>query len=367
METAYFIILAIIFVPILWYGVLLLFSSKKESISHPIYRGNVSIILASYNEENTIESKVLQLTEECKKLVAQYEIIVISDGSDDDTNSILQRLAKQYEIQYYVLPKRMGKASALNHGISKSKYPVLVFSDSRQVISENSLPNLLKHFSDTEIGAVSSMLIHEGQNSFIRKTINRLKTIESQIGSTVGVYGALYAVRKNCLSKLPPNTILDDLVISLFVLDKGKRVIMEPRAIVCDININHYYSKKRILRMASGLIQTLRENRKVLIRLSVNKLLFLYVQKYAKLSVSVSVIILTLLAFSSNRVLIFHLVTFGSLAMLLAIVNVRGLINLLRIFGIFIASVGSIKNHNTHLWEKDLPLPTKPKLHQNAL
>ena len=226
MAVTYFIILSLIFVPILWYGLLLLFSPKKELISYPRNHDDVSIILASHNEEKTIESKVLQLIDECKKLAAQYEIIVISDGSDDGTNNILHRLARKHGIQYYMLPKRMGKASALNHGISKSKYPVLVLSDSRQVISEDALPNLLRHFSDPEIGAVTSKLIHEGQKSLIRKAINKLKVIESNTGSTIGVYGALYAVRKNCLKKLPVNTIIDYLMISLFVLGKGKLFII---------------------------------------------------------------------------------------------------------------------------------------------
>ncbi|MFT5819063.1 MAG: cellulose synthase/poly-beta-1,6-N-acetylglucosamine synthase-like glycosyltransferase [Crocinitomix sp.] len=353
MTPIYSIIFALMLIPIVWY-LLILFLSKKKETSKKAYQGNTSFILICHNEELTVENKVAQLVSAQQQLNGKQEIIVISDGSTDQTNSILQSLANKYNFRHCIVPKRMGKAYALNLGISLSKYPILIVSDARQEISKDAIPHLLQPFNDPEIGATSSRIIHQGQASVIRKSINQLKTMESDTGSTIGVYGGLYAVRKECLQNLPINTILDDLLISLYVLNSEKRVIMVPEVIIYDISIQKYCTKTRILRVTCGLIRLPFQNINVFRKLSARQILYLYVQKYAKLLTPLFFILLTVIAlFSSTEILIFHVLFFSTEILLFAILNRKVLMRLLRIFGICIFSVGSIKKYNTHLWEKN--------------
>jgi cellulose synthase/poly-beta-1,6-N-acetylglucosamine synthase-like glycosyltransferase len=53
---------------------------------------------------------------------------------------------------------------------------------------------------------------------------------ESDIGSMVGVDGALYAIRRSLFVSPPPDTILDDMAIPMGVIRAGYRVVFEPAA-----------------------------------------------------------------------------------------------------------------------------------------
>jgi hypothetical protein len=57
---------------------------------------------------------------------------------------------------------------------------------------------------------------------------------ESKGGSTVGATGALYAVKRNLVPRLPTGLILDDVFIPMEVARRGERVIFEPRALAWD-------------------------------------------------------------------------------------------------------------------------------------
>ena len=354
MEILYYIILTLLFVPVLTYTLVLLLSPDVETVKSGYPNFDVSIIVACFNEENYILRKINELIRECKQLSGKYEIIVISDGSIDNTNSVLKQFSDKGLIISHFFPERKGKASVLNYGIKLARYPIIACSDSRQEISIGALNKLLKHFANPQIGAVSSRLIHKGQNSLIRSTINKLKLLESNTGSTIGVYGGLYAVRKDCLNILPENTILDDLLISLFVLAKGNRVILEPLAAIYEIKINQFYSKKRIYRIICGLVQILNENWRLISCLPKKYLLFLFVQKYYKLCVPVLLIALSILAFSNQYIFALHFIIICFSLLVLAIFNFSSLINLIRFLGITIKSIRSIKKYNTNLWGKNI-------------
>jgi cellulose synthase/poly-beta-1,6-N-acetylglucosamine synthase-like glycosyltransferase len=61
-----------------------------------------------------------------------------------------------------------------------------------------------------------------------------IRQAESQSGSTIGVTGALYAMRRELFQPLPPGTVLDDVLIPMRIAAKGKRVVFESRALAWD-------------------------------------------------------------------------------------------------------------------------------------
>jgi cellulose synthase/poly-beta-1,6-N-acetylglucosamine synthase-like glycosyltransferase len=65
----------------------------------------------------------------------------------------------------------------------------------------------------------------------IEKLVRRL---ESESGSVVGVTGALYAIRRELYTEIPPGTILDDVFVPMHVARMGKRVVFQPTAIARD-------------------------------------------------------------------------------------------------------------------------------------
>lgn len=84
-----------------------------------------SIIICTYNEEKTIAEVLIAIC----KLNPDCEIIVVDDGSTDNTEHILKELTKGYSFRYERLMKNMGKSWAMAHGVELSKNDVIVFFD----------------------------------------------------------------------------------------------------------------------------------------------------------------------------------------------------------------------------------------------
>ena len=90
----------------------------------------ISIIIPFYNEEKNLSELVRKLLQECKKLEESYELILVNDGSDDNSLSELSKQANNQErIKILSHRKRFGKGKALLTGFNKSKGDIIVFMD----------------------------------------------------------------------------------------------------------------------------------------------------------------------------------------------------------------------------------------------
>jgi poly-beta-1,6-N-acetyl-D-glucosamine synthase len=241
---------------------------RARSWPLPIRRGNIfpsiSIILAARNEERNLPLKLANLASLVypEELV---EIVVVSDGSTDETNRILStwEATNRHAV---ILPEHVGKAAALNEGMNQSHGEIVVFTDVRQRISPNALKNLVMPFADPSIGCVSGELMlakdsarssSDGVGLYWRLEKN-IRLWEAQAGSTIGATGALYAVRKSLLSSIPMGTILDDVYIPLQIARLGYRVIFEPQAVAWDdLRPNAKQEFQRKLRTLFGNYQLL--------------------------------------------------------------------------------------------------------------
>jgi poly-beta-1,6-N-acetyl-D-glucosamine synthase len=284
-DVLFYLLLFLLISPILSYLILIPFPSSRNKPLPLIQQDSqgVSIILPCYNEERNIQRKIHEILAECTaSSLEEFELIIVSDGSTDLTNTILEQFAQDQRIHILSLKTRQGKPNALKLACVRAKFDWLIFSDARQSIQRGAFSKLLSHFSDPTIGLVGAQLEHNG-GSWIRKCINYLKVQENKTGSTVGVYGALYAIKKSCFIPVPDNTVLDDLLISLQVLRQGKRVVFEPKAIAMDMEIEQFYDQNRIVRMAYGLFQLANAHYKLILHLPWPNIAFLYFQKYFKL------------------------------------------------------------------------------------
>jgi biofilm PGA synthesis N-glycosyltransferase PgaC len=198
----------------------------------------VSILIAARNEEGRIEAKIENLRE-LNYPRNLLEIIVVSDGSTDNTVALLEKNADL--LHPLIFPSPFGKAFALNHARAKASGEILVFFDVRQIVDTNAIKALVSYFSDPNVGAVSGELV-------LRSTVpgstrglgiywkieKMVRQFESATGSVVGATGAIYAIRKDLYRDLPPNTILDDVLIPMNVARLGKRVMFCQEAIAYD-------------------------------------------------------------------------------------------------------------------------------------
>jgi cellulose synthase/poly-beta-1,6-N-acetylglucosamine synthase-like glycosyltransferase len=115
---------------------------------------------------------------------------------------------------------------------------VVVFTDARQKIEHGALRTLVSNFADPEVGCVSGELMLGDPNGaesgkgmgMYWRIEKKIREWEAASGSVVGATGAFYAARRELLTPIPPETILDDVYTPMHVVRQGKRVIFEPQA-----------------------------------------------------------------------------------------------------------------------------------------
>jgi poly-beta-1,6-N-acetyl-D-glucosamine synthase len=225
----------------------------------------ISVVMVVRNEAAILERKLSNL------LSLDYpgdrvEIIVVSDGSEDDTNQILTRHATDPRVHIILNPSARGKAASLNETIARARGELVMFTDVRQHIEPAAMKVLAKNFADSAIGCVSGELIlgdprvgetAKGMGLYWRME-KHIRELESATGSVVGATGAIYAVRRKLLVPLPPETILDDVFIPMNVVRQGARVVFEPLARAWDdADLGREREFARKVRTLSGNYQLL--------------------------------------------------------------------------------------------------------------
>lgn len=211
----------------------------NKPIKKAEYNPKISIILSVFNEERVIEEKI-------KNLVTldypqeKIEILIGSDGSNDKTNEIISKYTDD-RFKLFQSPKRQGKPNMLNLLVKNANGEILVFTDARQRIDKEALTKLTSNFSDDKVGSVSAELLFENEAEnrgygvgTYWKYEKFIRVNESKIGSMLGATGAMYAIRKDLFSQLPPDLILDDVYTPLKIVEKGYRAIFEPEAKIYD-------------------------------------------------------------------------------------------------------------------------------------
>jgi biofilm PGA synthesis N-glycosyltransferase PgaC len=194
------------------------------------FAGSVSLVIAAYNEEATIARQVEDLSRQLAGSGLDGELIVVSDGSSDRTAERVRGVP--VAVRLIELPENQGKAVALNEGCAAARGELVIFADARQSWAPDALRRLTNSFDDPVVGAVSGDLVVEsaaGADLYWRyeKWIRRR---ESRIHSTVGVTGAICAVRRELFRPMPPGTILDDVYWPLQVVMGGSRVLHDETA-----------------------------------------------------------------------------------------------------------------------------------------
>lgn len=125
---------------------------KEETASKPARLPLVSIIVPCWNEENTI-AKTLDSLLALEYPKERYEIIVINDGSTDNTQKTLETYATHPHLSIFH-KENGGKHTALNMGIEKARGEIIGCLDADSLVAPDALREIVKYFDDTETMAV---------------------------------------------------------------------------------------------------------------------------------------------------------------------------------------------------------------------
>jgi biofilm PGA synthesis N-glycosyltransferase PgaC len=266
MKPAFWISFSFVAYTYLGYPLWLFVQSRWRSrpISSQAIIPSVSVVMAAYNEAGALPKKLQNLADQAYP-AGRIEIIVVSDGSTDDTDRIMVACT-QDRVHYFALPQHAGKAVALNRAIRAAEGEIIVFTDVRQSIDADAVRFLVSNFADPQVGCVSGeLMLGDGHGGAAGKGLGlywklekKIREWESASGSVMGVTGALYAARKELLVPIPEGTLLDDVYLPLHITRQGKRVIFEPRARAYDTIVSPGREFRRKVRTLAGNYQLVR-------------------------------------------------------------------------------------------------------------
>ena len=184
----------------------------------------VSVILASSGDADAIRSRVADL------LASSYpperiQVVVALDSARGKA-SIAELDGLDARVLVIAGDAPGGKAASLNAAVRHANHEILVFADTAQRFDREAIPELVAQFADARFGAVSGMLDLPGAAGR-RNAVEHywryerwLRRWEARLHSSVGVTGAIYAMRRALWQPLPPGLILDDLFLPMrLVLD----------------------------------------------------------------------------------------------------------------------------------------------------
>ena len=180
----------------------------------------VSIIIPAYNEAEVIGDMVRKVA----KLFPHIEIIVINDGSQDDTGVI----AKEAGAIVYSHPYNMGNGAAIKSGIRIASGEILIFMDGDGQHSPEDMEKMLEYFPayDMVVGARPKGHYMSGVRGFGNSIFNRLGSYVTKfpIQDLTSGFRAIKSDIARDLLYLLPNTYSYPTTLTLGVLRNGRSV-----------------------------------------------------------------------------------------------------------------------------------------------
>ena len=264
---------------VITYGLYPLWQILFPGKSHPIPEINsnaqlVTVIFAAYNEQDVIEEKIRSIYHSSypNELI---EVWIGSDKSTDATEDIITRLQLEFKtLHLYISSGRAGKAAIMNILAKKAGGDIFIATDANIIFDHHTITELVKYYSNVNVGAVAGNLSYEKENissgtskneHFYLNIENRIKQTESnKYGFCLGMEGGLYSIRKELWSEIPPHTFMEDFFQTVQVFDQGYDIVFNEFALGFeDVSTSLKEEFNRKIRISIGNFQNLRRFRKL--------------------------------------------------------------------------------------------------------
>lgn len=214
-------------------------SSKQLSKINDSFK--VSIVVPAYNEEKLIVKSIQSLMQQNYPFI---EIIVIDDGSNDQTYPLAKKLEfNQKNRSLIVLTKpREGKAIALNYGIERSTGDLVMVVDSDSTLSDDAIKLMANHFNDEKIGAVAGSVFISNRANLLTKLqaleyiegLNMVRNGQAFFQLVSIIPGPIGMFRRSALIEIggyASDTFAEDADLTMNLIGHGYKVEFEAAAI----------------------------------------------------------------------------------------------------------------------------------------
>jgi len=237
----------------------------------------VSILVPAYNEGKVLERALTSLMQID---YPEYEVLVVDDGSKDDTLEIASGWEGQWGAgEFRVVTKQNGgKASALNAGIAHSKYPLIFCMDADSYIEPRTLLRAARHFADPTVGAVAGNVKVENRHKIITRLqaleyiegLNMPRRAQGFVAAVNIVPGPVGMFRREALEEIggyDSDTFAEDADLTLKLMAAGWRVEYEDTAIAWSEAPESWLDLvQQRYRWTRGILQAIRKRKGIFLR-----------------------------------------------------------------------------------------------------
>jgi len=196
--------------PYVVYGAILARVPDKPLSPRPGHKTSATLVFCACNESASLGQKLENIAA-LKARHPDLEVLAFDDGSSDGSLAMMQ--ARPDLLEVIAGGGRNGKAHGMKLLAARARGGIMIFTDANVTLREDAIDAL---------GAENSATADVGSRYW--KLEERLKAEESRTGNVMGADGSIFSIRRSLYPEFP-DTVLDDLTVSMHVVFAGQRLI----------------------------------------------------------------------------------------------------------------------------------------------
>lgn len=249
--------------------------SRKKLKKYP----KITIGIPAYNETNTIAKTVNSIVNSDYPK-EKIEIIIVNDGSKDNTAQVSQELIKKNKGYNIILINKEngGKSSAVNKAIDAATGELFAVVDADSRIEPDAIQQLVPYFDNAKVGAVISRVRVDVQGKIIERIqffeyimSNMIRKLMAVLGTLAITPGVLSTYRTKTLREVggftkDRNNLTEDMEIAMRLKYHGYKIEMETKSTTHTLAPNTLKALwKQRIRWARGYIFNMWKYRSMLL------------------------------------------------------------------------------------------------------
>ena len=223
------------------YGLILFYYRHNRRLNGDSYNADtfepmVSVVTPTHNESSIMHKKIENLLA-TKYPKDKLEIIFVDDSNDSTPDIIRDYIEKNPNIRLISFGERMGYSPSMLAGVKASIGEIIVLSDAGSFHDADTIGNLVRHFRDPKVGAVTGKDVILNDNEAVgssevlyMKFLDFVRKAETNMDSTFYFKGEASAARKSLISDFEGCSATFDTATALFIRQKGYKTIFDSDA-----------------------------------------------------------------------------------------------------------------------------------------
>ena len=195
----------------------------------------ISFIIPTYNSASTIKRAINSILNQTANI--KYEIIIVDDGSKDNTDQVLKCYESDERIKYYK-KENSGVADTRNYGVKRATGEYIIFIDSDDYVSENLLKDIEEYLlQGIELIKWNVTFVDEEQNELSKPESIAFENVTGEEGFN-NLFGKdnlidclwKYAIKNDLILEFPSGTYHEDFAtMPLIILNAKSFVSIDKR------------------------------------------------------------------------------------------------------------------------------------------